>query len=95
MDPACGHGISLTCATNLQLQRFASGGWGEVEPLPFWDSPTSGWGRLVGLLHRCWDCMVCVSLDLVTDGRLQSASPPPKDCSLFTEAMLDAVFPRQ
>ena len=75
MHPACGHGISQTCAVHLQLHRFASGGWGEVEPLPFWDSPTSGWGRLVGLLHRCWDWMVCIALDLVTNGHLQTACP--------------------
>ena len=69
MHPGGGPGISQICAAHLQLHRFASGGWGEVEPLPFWDSPTSGWGRLVGFLHRCWNCMVC------TSAHLQSASP--------------------
>ena len=93
--PACGLGTSSEhCAAHLQLHRFASGGWGEVKPLPFWDSPTSGWGRLVGLLHRCWDCMVCISLDLVTNGHyLQSA------CSQIAHSsqklMLHAVFHRR
>ena len=46
-------GPDLHACMRLQLEEFARGGYRAVEPLPFYRSPTSSFGRLLSTLYTC------------------------------------------